>query len=57
MPPAAARSGNCLVVAKNGSLWQAPHLRMIATPSEAPQESQCRPVRAACPRVARQYGA
>jgi hypothetical protein len=24
------------VVAKNGSLWQAPHLRMIATPSEAP---------------------
>ena len=57
MPPAAARSRNCLVVAKNGSFWQAPHLRMIATPSEAPQESQCRPVRALCPRVARQYGA
>jgi len=57
MPPAGARSRNCLVVAKNGPLWQAPHLRMIAIPSETPQEPQRRPVRAARPRVVRQYGA
>lgn len=32
MPPEAARSRNCLVVVKNRLSWQAPHLRMIATP-------------------------
>jgi len=57
MPPAPTGGRNDLVVAKNGSSWQAPQLRMISTALRAPQESQRSRSRAARQWVARQYGA